>query len=153
MQKGKVNGKRVRVAKSRIHGRGVYAAKQIRKGSRIIEYTGRRLPWKIAMDLPPHRPGDPYHTFFFSIDDDDVIDANVGGNESRWINHSCAPNCDTEEDDGRIFVYALRSIRPGEELFYDYRIEPADRRSKKLEREFACGCDAESCRGTMLQPK
>jgi SET domain-containing protein len=82
-----------------------------------------------------------------------VIDAGVGGNESRWINHSCDPNCETEEEDGRIFVYALRAIRAGEELFYDYRIEPAARRSKKVEREFACCCAAASCRGTMLEPK
>ena len=104
------------------------------------------------MDLPPHRPDEPYHTFFFSIDNGDVIDANVGGNESRWINHSCAPNCETEEEDNRIFVYALRTIRPGEELFYDYRIEPAERRTKKLEKEFGCFCGTSKCRGTMLEP-
>jgi SET domain-containing protein len=144
---------RVRVARSGVHGRGVYATARITKGSRIIEYTGRRLPWPFAMELPAHRPDDPYHTFFFSLDDGDVIDAGVGGNESRWINHSCAPNCETQEEDGRVFVYALRNIRPGEELFYDYRIEPAERRSKKLEREFACHCEADRCRGTMLDPK
>ncbi len=145
--------KKVRVGKSGVHGRGVYATAAFRKGARVIEYTGRHLSWKKAMDLPPHRPDEPYHTFFFSIDDGDVIDANVGGNESRWINHSCAPNCETEEEDGRIFIYALRSIRAGEELFYDYRIEPAERRTKKLEREFACHCEAAKCRGTMLEPK
>jgi SET domain-containing protein len=145
--------KRIRVGKSGVHGRGVYATRPIRKGTRIIEYTGRHIPWKLAMDLPAHREDDPYHTFFFSLDDGDVIDAGVGGNESRWINHSCAPNCETEEDDGRIFVLALRKIQPGEELFYDYRIEPAERRSKRLEREFACHCAAENCRGTMLEPK
>ncbi|MDQ2918391.1 MAG: SET domain-containing protein-lysine N-methyltransferase [Verrucomicrobiota bacterium] len=141
------------MGKSGIHGRGVYATRAIRKGSRIIEYTGRHIPWKKARDLPPHRPDEPYHTFFFSIDNGDVIDANVGGNESRWINHSCAPNCETEEDDDRIFIYALRNIRAGEELFYDYRIEPAERRSKKLEKEFACHCEAPKCRGTMLEAK
>ena len=101
---GQTKKKKFRVAKSGVHGRGVYATAAIRKGARIIEYAGRHLPWKEAMDLPPHRPDEPYHTFFFSIDNGDVIDANVGGNESRWINHSCAPNCETEEEDNRIFV-------------------------------------------------
>jgi len=138
---------------SRVHGRGVYATATIRKGACIIEYTGRHLPWKEAIDLPPHRPNDPYHTFLFSLDNGDVIDAGTGGNEARWINHSCDPNCETFEQDDRIFVHALRTLRAGDELFYDYKIVPAERRTKKLEREFACHCGAAKCRGTMLDPK
>ena len=143
----------VEVRRSGVHGRGVYATAPIRKGARIIEYTGRHLPWKVAMDLPPHRPYDPFHTFFFSLDNGDVIDAGRGGNAARWINHSCAPNCETTEEDNRIFVDALRAIHPGEELFYDYRIVPADRRTKALEKEYACLCGARQCRGTMLEPR
>ena len=141
------------VRRSGIHGKGVYATAPIRKGSRIIEYTGRHLPWKIAMDLPPHRPEEPYHTFLFSLDNGDVIDAGQGGNASRWINHSCDPNCETTEEENRIFVDALRSIRAGEELFYDYKIVPAERRTKKLEKEFACHCGSPKCRGTMIEPR
>jgi len=144
---------RIKVRASGVHGRGVYAAAPIRKGSRIIEYTGRRLPWKEAMDLPPRHPSDPFHTFFFSLDNEDVIDAGKGGNAARWINHSCDPNCATEEEDDRIFVYALRTLRPGEELFYDYKIVPAERRTKKIEKQFACHCGSAKCRGTMLNPK
>lgn len=124
----------------------------IRKGARIIEYTGEHLPWDDAMELPARDPKDPYHTFFFSLDNGDVINAAVGGNDSRWINHSCDPNCETNEEDNRIFVYALRTIRPGEELFYDYKIVPAEKRTKRLEREFACRCGSSTCRGTMLEP-
>ena len=149
----KAASKRLEVRASGVHGRGVYAAEAIRKGARIIEYTGRHLPWKEAIDLPPHDSSDPYHTFFFSLDNGDVIDAGTGGNDSRWINHSCDPNCETSEEGDRIFVYSLRSIRPGEELFYDYKIVPAERRTKKLEREFACLCGAAKCRGTMIEPK
>ena len=141
------------VRKSGIHGKGVYATERIRKGTRIIEYTGKRLPWKKAMDLPPHDPKDPYHTFYFSLENGDVIDAGIDGNEARWINHSCDPNCETSETDDRIFVYALRTIHPGEELFYDYKIVPAERRTKALEKEFACRCGSANCRGTMLEPK
>lgn len=143
----------VEVRRSGVHGKGVYATAPIRKGARIIEYTGRHLPWKEAMDLPPHRPDEPYHTFFFSLNNGEVIDAGRGGNAARWINHSCAPNCETTEENDRIFVDALRAIRPGEELFYDYRIVPADRRTKALEKEYVCLCGAPQCRGTMLEPR
>jgi len=144
---------KIEVRRSTIHGRGVFALEPIRKGKRIIEYTGRHLPWKEAMDLPPNNPKDPFHTFFFSLNNGDVIDAAVDGNEARWINHSCDPNCATEEDDDdRIFVYARRKIEPGEELFYDYKIVPAERRTKKLEKDFACFCGTAKCRGTMIDP-
>ena len=141
------------VRRSGIHGRGVYATRAIAKDERIIEYTGRHLPWKEAMDLPAHRPDDPYHTFFFSLENGDVIDAGSGGNEARWINHSCDPNCETTEEEDRIFVHALRPIQAGEELFYDYRIVPAERRTKRLEKEFACLCGSPKCRGTMLEAR
>ncbi len=144
---------RVEVRASRIHGKGAYALVPIRKGTRFIEYTGRHLPWKKAKNLPARDPKNPYHTFLFSLDNGDVIDAGVGGNEARWINHSCDPNCETTEEDDRIFIYSLRALKPGEELFYDYRIVPAERRTKKLEQEFACFCGRAKCRGTMLEPK
>src|SRR3982751_4345015 len=115
-------GRRFKVAHSGVHGRGVFATRAIRKGTRIIEYTGKRVPWKEAQDYPPADPANPYHTFFFSLDNGDVIDAGNGGNSSRWINHSCDPNCETIEEDGRMFVYALRHIHAGEELSYDYKL-------------------------------
>ena len=149
----KTSPEKVEVRKSGLHGKGVYATASIRKGERIIEYTGEHMPWDDAMDLPPRDPDDPYHTFFFSLDNGDVIDAARGGNDSRWINHSCDPNCETTEEENRIFVYAKRAIRPGEELFYDYKIVPAERRTKKLEKEFGCLCGSANCRGTMLEPK
>jgi uncharacterized protein len=140
------------VRRSGIHGKGVYTARLIRRGTRIIEYTGRHLPWKIARKLPPHNPRDIYHTFYYSLQNGDVIDAGQGGNDARWINHSCEPNCATEEEQERIFIYALRTIYPGEELFYDYLIEPAERRSKKLACHYACFCGSPLCRGNMLEP-
>lgn len=143
---------KIEVRNSPIHGRGVFATKRIPEGACIIEYTGARLPWKTAQDLPPHDPEQPYHTFYFSLENGDVIDAGTDGNEARWINHSCEPNCETNEEDDRIFVYSLRAIEPGEELFYDYKIVPADRRTKALEKHFACWCGSANCRGTMLEP-
>jgi SET domain-containing protein len=81
-----------------------------------------------------------------------VIDPTIGGNEARWINHSCEPNCEAIEENSRIFIYALRDLRPGEELFYDYALEMDEPRTKELEKESECYCGSSTCRGTMLDP-
>lgn len=145
--------KLIAVRRSGVHGRGVFARRDIPRGKRIIEYTGQRISWQEAQDLPPHNPDEPEHTFFFSLDDGPVINAAVGGNASRWINHSCAPNCRPDEVKGRVYIYAKRKIKKGEELFYDYSLEPADRRTKALEKLFRCDCGSADCRGTMLEAK
>jgi uncharacterized protein len=146
---------RIVVRESGIHGRGVYAARAIRRGERIIQYTGRIISWKEADDVPSSDPDDPNHTFLFSLSDGKrVIDASVRGNAARWINHSCDPNCETEEDDrGRVFIEALRDIKRGEELHYDYCLIVDEKLTKKLKREYRCLCGAQDCRGTMLAPK
>jgi len=151
----KSKGRRIQVRRSGVHGRGVYAIRKIRKGETIIEYKGQMITWKQAERRHPHNPDDPDHTFFFHIDDDHVIDANVGGNAARWINHACDPNCesDIDEEQHRVFIKALRKIRPGEELFYDYGLVIDERYTKKLKKQFACRCGADDCRGTMLAPK
>ena len=142
---------RIKVRRSGVHGRGVYATAPIRKGTRIIEYTGRRLPWKKAMKLPPRKDDEPYHTFFFSLENGDVIDAAVGGNESRWINHSCDPNCvPVQDSEGRIFIKAKRTIRDGEELSYNYRLNIEGRLTKRERAGYACRCGSAKCRGTLL---
>lgn len=137
------------VRPSHVHGRGVFARKFIRKGRRIIEYTGRRILWKDV----PNDIDDP-HTFLFGLDDGiHVIDPAVGGNDARWINHSCNPNCEAiEEEDERVFIYALRDLQPGEELFYDYQLEVDEPVTEQLKRESACFCGVANCRGTMLLP-
>lgn len=131
---------------SRIHGRGVYCKRPIRKGTRIIEYTGKRMSWEEA----PNDPNNP-HTFNFGLDDGQVINPEIGGNEARWINHSCDPNCEAiEDEDDRVFIYALRKLSAGEELFYDYALELDEPPTKELEKEHACHCGSRKCRGTML---
>jgi len=142
------------VRNSAIHGRGVFAAAPIPKGARIVEYRGERVDWDEAIKRPDSDPANPFHTFFFSLDDGRVIDANVGGSAARWINHSCAPNCESDEtDDGRVYILALRDIAKGEELAYDYRLKIDDKLSKSEFAAFACRCGAPECRGTMLAGK
>jgi SET domain-containing protein len=144
------NGKcrAVIVKRSPIHGRGVFAAKRFAKGARIIEYTGRRILWSSV----PDELDDP-RMYFFGLDDGKrVIDPSVGGNEAQWINHSCDPNCTIRENRGRIFIHAMRTIRPGEELFYDYHLETDDdvAHTKEIEAEAPCYCGSKNCRGTLL---
>jgi len=139
---------------SPIHGRGVFATRTIRKGADIIEYRGRRISMEAADDLPDSDPDNPFHTFLFELGDGRVIDAGVRGNAARWINHSCDPNCEPYEDeDCRVFIAARRTIRAGEELAYDYKLNVPGRRTARLVASYACRCGAARCRGTMLGAK
>ncbi len=101
----------------------------------------------------PNDLNDP-HTFLFGLDNGkDVIDPRTGGNEARWINHSCDPNCESIEENGRVFIYALRNLRPGEELFYDYALQVDEPITREVEKESRCFCRTSRCRGTMLELK
>ena len=147
------SGRRIQVRRSGVHGKGVFALVDIPQGTRIIEYVGEVIGWDEAQRRHPHDPNDPNHTFYFHVDEDHVIDAKFGGNSSRWINHSCNPNCYADERDGRIFITALRNIPAGEELNYDYGLIIEERYTKKLKAEYPCWCGSKNCRGTLLAPK
>ena len=125
-------GRRIQTRRSGVHGKGVFAMQDIAEGEVIIEYQGQVISWQEAQDRHPHDPDQPNHTFYFHIDEDRVIDAKYGGNSARWINHSCDPNCFADEQDGRIFITALRNIAAGEELNYDYGLIIEERYTKKL---------------------
>jgi SET domain-containing protein len=141
------------VRRSRIHGRGVFAARDIPKGTRIIEYRGARISYDLAAELYPDFDDQPTHTFLFELDEDTVIDAGQRGNAARWINHSCVPNCEAVDEGGRIYIEAIRRIRAGEELGYDYNITLEERHTAAERRRWACLCGAVNCRGTLLAPK
>ncbi|MBN8510362.1 MAG: SET domain-containing protein-lysine N-methyltransferase [Burkholderiales bacterium] len=147
------HGRRIQVRRSGVHGKGVFALQPIAAGETIIEYVGERITWKEALRRHPHDPAQPNHTFYFHIDDAHVIDANVGGNAARWINHACDTNCEADERDGRVFIVARRDIAPGEELFYDYGLVIDERYTPKLKKDYPCHCGSASCRGTLLAPK
>lgn len=139
------------VRRSAIHGRGVFAAAPIARGETIIEYKGERTTWDEAMERPDSDPDDPSHTFLFELDDGRVIDARVKGNAARWINHSCAPNCETYEDEnGRVFIQARKRIEPGSELSYDYRLSVDGKLTKEERARFVCCCGSPKCRGSLL---
>jgi SET domain-containing protein len=143
-------GRRIQVRRSGVHGKGVFALVDIAKGERIIEYVGELISWDEAQRRHPHDPDDPNHTFYFHIDDGHVIDALYGGNASRWINHSCSPNCKADEQDGRIFIKARRDIKAGDELNYDYGLVIDEPLTAELKAEYPCWCGSKNCRGTLL---
>ena len=146
-------GRRIQTRRSGVHGNGVFAVQDIAEGETLIEYKGEIISWKEALRRHPHDPTQPQHTFYFHVDDDRVIDGNVDGNASRWINHSCEPNCEADEQKGRVFIKALRNIAAGEELNYDYGLIIEEPYTRKLLSEFPCWCGSEDCRGTLLAPK
>jgi len=140
------------VQRSTLHGNGVFAARPIPAGTRIIEYTGARITPEQADERHPTNPDDPFHTFFFSLSSGKVIDGGDGGNDARWINHSCEPNCEAQESarGKRVYIVALRDIAAGEELFYDYGLVMEGRITKRMRRDYLCLCGSTLCRGTML---
>ncbi len=150
------NGKRVPLIEMRqspIHGTGAFAARHIARGTRIIEYTGERVSHAEADRRYEGKDANDNHTLLFIVDRRTVIDAGVGGNAARFINHSCQPNCETVIESRRVFIYALRDIVPGEELAYDYLIQREADDPPDVEQVFGCRCGAPGCRGTMLAPK
>lgn len=143
-------GPRFVARRSPIHGTGVFALRAIAKGERIVEYKGRLITEAAADRRYPDDESKPAHTFLFLLENGMVIDANRDGNSARWLNHSCAPNCETEEDEGRVFIHAIRAIRPGEELVYDYNLVLDEPLTKALRNRYRCLCGARNCRGTLF---
>jgi uncharacterized protein len=138
---------------SPMHGLGAFATRLIPSGTRLIEYAGARITPAEADAQYPDVPGETHHTYLFAIDDDVVVDASVDGNEARFINHSCDPNCDAVIDDGRIWIETIRDVAPGEELAYDYAYLLPERHTPAAKRRYPCRCGSPKCRGTILARK
>lgn len=143
---------------SKIHGQGVFATAPIKAGEEVVEYKGK-LRTHAEVD-EEYGGKDTGHTFLFILNDDYVIDANIGGNVARWINHGCSPNCKAyviEHESGdprkdRVVIEAMRAIKTGEELTYDYDISLEAPITKEERLLWACHCGAPNCTGTMLRP-
>ena len=142
------------VRNSHIHGRGVFANRYIRKGTRIVEYEGER----IDNDEADRRYDDDrmkrHHTFLFTLSRNVVIDGAqaAGGGDASFINHSCEPNCEAVITGKKIFIHALHGIAPGTELAYDYQYERTGKNDAELEKFYLCRCGSPNCRGTIMKP-
>lgn len=140
------------VRRSAVHGLGAFATHRIERGTRIIEYVGERVSHAEADRRYEYKDANDSHTFLFIVDEETVIDAGVNGNEARFLNHSCEPNCESVIEGGRVFIEALVAIEPGAELTYDYQIQREDDDPDDVDEIFACHCGLPGCRGTMLWP-
>jgi uncharacterized protein len=140
------------VRASPLHGLGVFAVGRIRKGTRIVEYVGERISHAEADRRYQHKDLGDAHTFLFIVDQQTVIDAGVDGNEARFVNHGCEPNCESVIENSQVFIQALRPIEAGEELTYDYQIQREADDPPDIDAIFACRCGSARCRGSMLWP-
>lgn len=139
------------VRHSAVHGFGVFARRRIRSGTTVMEYLGERISHEEADTRYEDKKADDNHTFLFTVNDQIVIDAGVNGNEARYVNHGCDPNCQSVTVNKRIFIEAIRTIQPGQELYYDYQIQRDPDDAENVDDIFACRCGAAACRGTMLE--
>lgn len=140
------------VKRSRIQGRGGFATRDIEKGERIIEYIGERISWREADERYDDDTMKRHHTFLFAVTSRTVIDGAVDGNDSRFINHACDPNCEAVDEKGHIYIDAIRPIAAGDELFYDYAYARDKSTTEEDEALYACRCGSPKCRGTILEP-
>lgn len=153
MQRSATTRRRYTVRRSEIHGRGVFALTAIPKGTRLMEYLGERISHDEAdrryAEEHEHSP----HTMLFAVNDKVVIDATKWGSSARFINHSCSPNCEAIEEEGRIFIETIRNVQLGQELTYDYNLVLEERHTPAVKRAHACFCGSRRCRGTLLGSK
>ncbi len=147
------SGRPLKMVKSKIHGRGVIATRDIAAGEKLVEYVGEIITPSEADRRYPFDESEPQHTFLFAVNSRKIIDASHGGNVARWINHSCDPNCEAIVEKGRVFIYALRDIKKGEELAYDYWFVLDEPHTKKMKALYPCFCGSRKCRGTILANK
>lgn len=142
--------KYIEVRESELHGRGVFAKRRIPKESIIVEYVGERISHDEAAARYDETDMEEHHTFLFTVDDEEVIDGGVDGNMSRFINHSCEPNCQATQDGKRIYIESLKTIPKGAELTFDYQLESDGPLPKNWESFYGCCCGTPGCRGTTL---
>ena len=138
---------------SPIAGRGAFALRRIAKGERVAEYVGERITHAEADRRYDDDSMHEHHTFLFTVSSRTVIDATVDGNDSRYINHSCDPNCESEVVRGRVYILALREIAAGEELHYDYAYQRDGTESEVEESQYRCRCGTRRCRGSIMEPR
>lgn len=132
----------------------MFATQPLAAEERVIEYRGERVVWDTVLaDGEEHVPGtDSGATYFFDLGDGWVIDGTRNGNSARFINHACRPNCEAVDEEGRIYIHALRDVAVGEELLIDYALLAEDPDDPETRERYRCRCGGNGCRRTMLAP-
>lgn len=129
----------VTIKRSTIHGTGGFARKDIPAGTKVIEYVGEKIT-----KAESSRRCELNNEYIFDLSDEYDLDGSVDWNPARFINHSCEPNCEAEIDEDRIWIVALRDIRAGDELSFNYNYDLEEYRNHP------CRCGAESCVGYIV---
>ena len=137
--------------RSAIQGRGAFATRDIEKGERLVEYVGEKISREEGDQRYDDDAMDRPHTFLFTLDDESAIDGAVRGNDSRFINHSCGPNCESVIEDGHIYIESIKRIPSGAELTYDYHLVRPGRFQAEWRERYACRCGSRNCRGMLLE--
>jgi len=130
---------RIRIGPSLIHGEGVFAQTEMRRGERVIEYIGEKITKAESL-----RRCERQNWYIFALDEQWDLDGDFEWNPARRVNHSCAPNCEAECEEGRIWIMARRDIQPGEEITFNYGYDLEDYR------EHPCHCGAVGCVGFIV---
>ena len=131
---------RLIIRSSDIHAAGCFALESIPKGTRVLEYTGERITKAEGDNRYDGRP----FTYLFGVGDGEVIIDGHG--MAMFVNHSCDPNCETDEEGDRVYIITLRDVAAGEELTYDYWLYDGDD-------DAPCYCGSPNCRGSMYSPE
>lgn len=137
------------VKSSGIHGKGVFASKDISKGTKIIEYIGKRVSRKEGNKIAEEQYNLSKETgsgavYIFELNKKEDIDGNVSWNIARHINHSCEPNCKYKIIDRHIWIISIRNIKKGEELNYDYGYDLIGYK------DHPCKCNSKNCLGYII---
>lgn len=137
-----------------IHGKSLFLKEDVKKGDKIIEYVGEKITKKEAerridiIDQQVKSTGKPSEYYIFELNKTHDIDGDVDYNPAKYINHSCEPNCEIEVKGGRIWIIALRDLKKGEELSYDYAWDIDDDYEER-----PCHCGSKHCVGYILNDK
>jgi SET domain-containing protein len=124
---------------SPIHGLGGFAKREVSKGTRIIEYVGEKIDKQESV-----RRCQANNQFIFALNEREDLDGNVGWNPARFINHSCAANCEIEWDGSHLWIVAIRNIKEGEEITFNYGYDLVDYR------DYPCACGSTECVGFIV---
>jgi len=124
---------------SPIHGTGGFAKAAIAKGTRILEYVGEKISKAESL-----RRCEANNAYIFTLNDEQDLDGDVAWNPARFINHSCAPNCEAEKDEDRIWIVAARDIEAGEEITFNYGYD------LEAYEDYPCQCGSPQCVGYMV---
>lgn len=147
-----VTSEYIRVSRSGIHNKGVFAAKDIPKGTKVIEYVGEKITKAVSdkradrdIDLNKENPDENGAVYIFELNKRYDIDGNVPYNTAKYINHSCNPNCETDIIRGKIWIIAIKDIKNGEEITYDYGYDLDNWE------DHPCKCGSDNCIGYIVR--